>query len=178
MCGLLQLRASALEYSIALVLMNPIIESFDRAFYSLHERSFELISRTPDELLFHKPRELNQTMAMFSCGEYILRSAAAVEQTFGGITTRLWDDPFEWTLPEELASVERVKQYLAEVEAIRVQGMKFLTSDAELMKQIPAPESLRSIFDILLDTIARAEHYQGRAFAVFQMISDKKLPRI
>ena len=41
---------------------------------------------------------------MFSCGEYILRSAAAVEQTFGGITTRLWDDPFEWTLPEALST--------------------------------------------------------------------------
>lgn len=158
--------------------MNPIIESFDRAFYSLHESSFELISRTPDDLLFHKPRKFERSMAMFSTGEYILRSAAAVEQTFGGITTRLWDDPFEWALPEELASVERVKQYLAEVETRRMQGMKFLSSDAELMQQIPAPETLRSIFDILLGTIARAEHFQGRAFAVFQMISDDKLPRI
>jgi len=158
--------------------MNPIIESFDRAFHSLHQRSSELIGKLPDDLLFRKPRELKQTMAMFSCGEYILRSAAAVEQTFGGITTRLWDDPFEWTLPEELASAERVKQYLAEVEATRVQGMKFFRSDAELMQQIPAPESLRPIFDILLDTIARAEHYQGRAFAVSHMISDIKLPRL
>lgn len=117
-------------------------------------------------------------MAMFSTGEYILRSAAAVEQTFGGITTRLWDDPFEWTLPEELVSAERVKQYLDEVETTRRQGIKFFRSDSELMQQIPAPESLRSIFDILLNTIARAEHYQGRAFAVFQMISDEKLPRV
>lgn len=158
--------------------MNPIIESFDRAFTSLHKRSTELIGKLPGDLLFRKPRDLKQTMAMFSCGEYILRSTAAVEQTFGGITTRLWDDPFEWTLPEELSSAERVIQYLDEVEAIRVQGMKFFRSDAKLMQQIPAPESLRSIFDILLDTIARAEHYQGRAFAVFQMISDEKLPRV
>lgn len=158
--------------------MNPIIKSFDCAFHSLHQRSSELISRTPDELLFHKPGKLEQSMAMFSCGEYILRSAAAVEQTFGGITTRLWDDPFEWTLPEELASAERVKQYLTEVETTRVQGMKFFRSDSELLQQIPAPETLRSIFDILLGTITRAEHYQGRAFAVFQMVSDEKLPRV
>jgi hypothetical protein len=158
--------------------MDPIVESFDRVFRSLHGRSSDLIANLPADLLFHKPRELDRSMAIFSTGEYVLRSAAAVEQTFGGITTRLWDDPFEWTLPEELASVERVTQYLDEVEAMRGKGMKFFRSDAELMQQIPAPEALRSIFDILLDTIARAALYQGRAFAVFQMISDEKLPRI
>jgi hypothetical protein len=33
-----------------------------------------------------------------SCGEQVLRSAAIVEQSFGGLTANLWDDPFEWTL--------------------------------------------------------------------------------
>ncbi len=156
--------------------MNPIIESFDRAFRAINDRSVGLIGKLPDDLLFHKPRELKHTLAMFSCGEYILRSAAAVEQTFGGITTRLWDDPFEWTLPEELATAELVRQYLAEVEATRAKGMELFHSDEELMQKIPAPERLRPIFEILLDTVTRAEHYQGRAFAVFQMISDEKLP--
>jgi hypothetical protein len=40
------------------------------------------------------------------------------------------------------------------------------------------PRSSVSLFDLLLETLARAEHYQGRAFAVFQMLSDKKLPRL
>jgi len=101
-----------------------------------------------------------------------------VEKTFGGITTRLWDDPFEWTLPEELSTKEAVLGYLSEVEATRLKGLSFLKSDDDLFRRIPAPASLRSIFDILLETIAQAEHYQGRAFAVFQMFSDDKLPRL
>ena len=117
-------------------------------------------------------------MGMFSCGEYILRSAAMVEKTFGGITTRLWDDPFEWTLPEKLSDRESIIRYLDEVEETRKNGFSFFTSDADLKKELPAPEKLRSIIQILLDTLAMANHFQGRAFAVFQMISDEKLPRL
>jgi len=132
----------------------------------------------PNEKLFWKPREIKETYGMFSCGEYILRSAGAVEQTFGGITTRLWDDPFEWTLPEELSTVEKFTEYLAEVEETRKKGFAFFNSDEDLLRELPAPEKLKSIFEILLDALARAEHFQGRAFAVYQMFSDKKLPRI
>ena len=115
---------------------------------------------------------------MFSCGEYILRSAAAVEQTFGGIMTKLWDDPFEWTLPEELATGAKILDYLAEVEATRRKGFAFFTSDDDLRREIPAPETMKSIAEILIETVARAEHFQGRAFSIFQMFSDEKLPRI
>ena len=158
--------------------MDPLIESFNRQFRALHERSLELLIRIDATTLFRKPRELERSMAMFSCGEYLLRSAAAVEQTFGGITTRLWDDPFEWTLPEKLSTPDAVVEYLNEVEATRSSAFKFFRSDEDLTKKIPAPEDLRSIFDLLLDTISRAEHYQGRAFALFQVFSDEKLPRL
>jgi hypothetical protein len=43
---------------------------------------------------------------------------------------------------------------------------------------MPAPEKLKTIFEILLETVARSEHFQGRAFAIFQMFSDEKLPRL
>ena len=158
--------------------MDPLIKSFDRQFCALHERSLELLIRIDSADLFRKPRELDRSMAMFSCGEYLLRSAATVEQTFGGITTRLWDDPFEWTLPEKLSTPDAVGEYLNEVEATRTSAFKFFRSDEDLGKKIPAPEELRSIFDLLLDTISRAEHYQGRAFALFQVFSDGKLPRV
>ena len=158
--------------------MHIVLDSFESRFVSLHNRSKALIGKLPTVDLFRKPRKLDQTMAMFSCGEYILRSAGAVEQTFGGITTRLWDDPFEWTLPEKLSTAELVLGYLDDVEQTRSLGFGFLTSDDDLIKRIPAPEHLRSIFDILLETVARAEHYQGRAFAVFQFFSDLKLPRV
>ena len=69
----------------------------------------------------------------------ILRSAAAVEQTFGGITTRLWDDPFEWTLPEALSTNELILNYLNETEETRRKCFAFFASDEDLRREIPAP---------------------------------------
>ncbi|MDQ3087146.1 MAG: hypothetical protein M3Q78_00940 [Acidobacteriota bacterium] len=158
--------------------MKTLIESFDRRFYALHRRSIELVKLIPSEKLFWQPREIEKSFAPFSVGEYILRSAAQVEQTFGGLTTRLWDDPFEWTLAEELSSTDKILEYLAEVEATRRNGFELFQSDEDLKKELPAPVEIKPIFDILLETLCRAEHLQGRAFAVFQMFSDEKLPRL
>jgi hypothetical protein len=158
--------------------MKSLINSFDEQFLRLHERSARFVGMIPNEMLFRKPRELPHTFTMFSCGEYVLRSAGTVEQTFGGITTKLWDDPFEWTLPESLSSAELILEYLAEVEETRRKGFAFFQSDEDLLRMMPAPEKLKSIAEILLETLARAEHFQGRAFAVFQMFSDEKLPRV
>lgn len=158
--------------------MGPLLAAFERQFELIDSRSRELLSALDEVQLFARPRQLPGSLTPFSCGEYILRSAAMVEKAFGGITTRLWDDPFDWTLPEELATKGAVTQYLNEVEETRLNGFAFFRSDDELSKQMPAPEQLRSIHDILLDAMAAASHYQGRAFAVFQMLSDDKLPRM
>jgi hypothetical protein len=66
---------------------------------------------------------------------------------------------------------------LNETDETRRKGFAFFQSDADLQREIPAPERLKPIFQILLETTARAEHFQGRAFAVFQTFSDAKLPR-
>jgi len=158
--------------------MKSVINSFDEQFSRLNERSRLFVKMIPNERLFWKPREIPQSFAMFSCGEYILRSAAAVEQTFGGITTKLWDDPFEWTLPEALSTTDLILEYLSEVEETRRNGFAFFQTDEDLRREMPAPERLKSISAILLETLARAENFQGRAFAVFQMFSDEKLPRL
>ena len=158
--------------------MDAILSGFDRRFILIDAQSRELLSRMPDDILYKRPRESRLEMAPFSCGEYILRSAAMVEKTFGGITTRLWDDPFEWTLPEKLSTKELILNYLDEVEATRQNGFAFFTSYEDLKKEIPSPETIRPIFDILLETVGLAEHFQGRAFAIFQMLSDDALPRL
>ncbi|HEY8561356.1 MAG TPA: hypothetical protein VIL74_13345 [Pyrinomonadaceae bacterium] len=158
--------------------MKNFIETFDQQFLKLHERSREFIERVPNEKLYWQPRAKDALFPVNSCGEYILRSAAAIEQTFGGIMTRLWDDPFEWTLPEALSTGDLILNYLDETEETRRKGFGFFASDEDLRREIPAPERLRSIFQILLDTLARAEHFQGRAFAVFRTFSDEKLPRL
>ena len=158
--------------------MKIILSSFDREFLAVDARNRELLGLLPDEVLFARPRDTPNSMAMFSCGEYILRSAAMVEKNFDGIMTRLWDDPFEWTLPEYLSSRENILRYLNEVEDTRIRGFGFLTSDSELAQELPAPKEMRPLISVLVETLAKAEHYQGRAFAVFQMLTDQRLPRI
>jgi len=158
--------------------MDPILSSFDRQFSLLDGRSRQLLAKIEDDRLFERPGDVASTLVPLSCGEYILRSAAMVEKTFGGITTRLWDDPFEWTLPEKLSTTAAVLAYLDEVEETRQKGFSFFTSDADLTRKMPAPEKLRTVHDILLDAIVTASHFQGRAFAIFQTISDQKLPRL
>jgi hypothetical protein len=158
--------------------VDTILSSFDQQFVAIDRRSRDLLAKLTNEQLFATPNPAVRTMAPFSCGEYILRSAGAVEKTFGGITTRLWDDPFEWTLPEKLSTREAVVQYLDEVEATRRRGFGFFASDDDLKCEIPAPEKLRTLADILIDTLSRASHLQGRAFAIYQTLTGEKLPRV
>lgn len=150
--------------------MKTFIDSLDRQFVDLYTISRQIIEKTPSEKLFWKPIEI---YSIFSIGEYILRSSGKVEQTFGGITTRLWDDPFEWTLPEELSSKEKIFEYLEEVEATRKNGFKFLDSDEILRKEIPAPDEFKSLFELLIETLAEAQNLQGRAFSILQMLEKK-----
>ena len=58
--------------------MVTILSAFDRSFIKLDARSRQLLAKIPEERLFEKPREIANSMAMFSCGEYLLRSAAMV----------------------------------------------------------------------------------------------------
>ena len=146
--------------------MRNFIETFDRQFAKLHRSSCSIIPKLPPERLFSKPTEDFQGL---SCAEYILRSAGKVEQTFGGIATRLWDDPFEWTLPEELSSAKKIVEYLEEVEATRLRGFAYFKIDDDLKKELPAPEELKPLFELLIDTLCEAQHLQGRAISVYQM---------
>ena len=88
-----------------------IVRSLDAEFRRLHERSLALVAAIPANRLYWQPSEA-RAHAVYSCGAQLLRSAACVEQTCGGLTANLWDDPFEWTLPETLSTPERVVEYL------------------------------------------------------------------
>jgi hypothetical protein len=159
--------------------MNKLISSLDEQFGRLHARSTALIEVVPNEKLYWQPRQSSGAFPVYSCGEHLLRSAASVEQTFGGITTNLWDDPFEWTLPESLQTPASVSEYLKEVEATRQRGFALFRSDEDLMKEFAAPSGeMRILFALLVETLDRAAHHQGRAFAAFRLFSDASLPRI
>ena len=155
--------------------MKTFIETFNHKFSALHTRSSELIQKIPTEKLYWQPHEKEALFPINSCGEYILRSAGAVEQTFGGITVKLWDDPFEWTLPEQLSTNKLILEYLEEVEATRQRGFAFFQSDEDLKKSLPAPVKILTLFELLLETLIKSENYQGRAIAVFRQFSDEKV---
>jgi hypothetical protein len=150
--------------------MKTFIEIFDQTFSEIYQNSKKIIEKTPDEFLY---KQLNKTEADFpfnSIGGNILRSAGAIEQTFGGITVRLWDDPFEWTLPEELKTGAKIIAYLEETEATRRRGFALFERDEDLRKEIPAPDELKNLFQFLVETVSKAEHFQGRAVAVYQSL--------
>lgn len=155
--------------------MKLFINALDESFLRLHERSRELIEKISTENLYRQPREIARDFPFNSCGEYILRSAGKVEQTFGGITIKLWDDPFEWTLPEALSTNRLILEYLDEVEETRRRGFALFKTDEDLRREIPAPEKMKNIFSLLTETLAQAENQQGRAIAVFKIFSDMKI---
>ena len=150
--------------------MNKLIADLHRQFSQLHQESCELIHAISPELLYYRPPGGSNSSPAQSCGEQILRSAAAVvEQTFGGLTTNLWDDPFEWTLPEALPTPEKVSNYLNEVEATRKRGFELFRSDDDLLKEIMAPAGATQLQPLLLDTLVRARHYLESAQATFDL---------
>jgi hypothetical protein len=157
-----------------------IVRSLDEQFARLHERSHALVRAVPaGRLYWQPPRESAGVLPVYSCGEHLLRSAAAVEQTFGGINVNLWDDPFEWTLPEALPTPAHVAAYLDEAEATRLRAFAQFRADADLTKEIATPSGeTRTLFALAAGALARAAHHQGRAFATFRLFSDARLPEV
>src|SRR5204863_6788007 len=112
-------------------------------------------------------------------GETLLRSAATVEQTFGGLTTNLWDDPFEWTLPENLTSPAKIEDYLYEVDRSRERCFASISADDELYKRIALPSGASvELIEVLLAAYGKSCRLQGIAFHAFRMLSGAKLPEI
>ncbi len=148
--------------------MDKLIADLDQQFSRLHHESGELLGVIEADLLYCRPPG-----SILSSGEEILRSAAAVEQTFGGLTTNLWDDPFEWTLPETLSTPKKVADYLSEVEATRKRGFALFKNDADLLKEIMAPAGMTKLQPLLLDTLRRARHHLVNAQATYGRLRAK-----
>ncbi len=111
--------------------MRVILDELERVFEEIEQRLVCVVESAD----FQSLREVNPDTGT-SSAELLIRSAANIEQCFGGLTTRLWDDPFEWTLPEELNTREAVLEYLNEAKETRIRGFRFLVSDTDLTKKI------------------------------------------
>ncbi|HEX3282354.1 MAG TPA: hypothetical protein VHR36_14050 [Pyrinomonadaceae bacterium] len=150
---------------------RDIVATLDREFARLHLRLTAIIESTPAALLYECLAQ-QPFKEIHSIGENVLRSAAAIEQTFGGLSANLWDDPFEWTLPEQLSTPATVLAHLAEVEEIREHAFRSFTDDSCLLKSIATPANgLVSLMELLLRTLLRAAHYQSRAAVMLKALS-------
>ncbi len=128
-----------------------IVQQIDRAFANLIASLKDLASSVPPDLL--------------------LRSAAVIEQMCGGLTANLWDDPFEWTLPETLSSTDRIVEYLFEVDLARQRAFNSIRDDSALTKYISAPAGEQLLVNLLLETLVKACDYRGRAVASSKLLS-------
>lgn len=130
---------------------RQIVESFEQQFATLINSLKDLASTAPPHLL--------------------LRSAAVIEQTCGGLTANLWDDPFEWTLPETLSNADRIIEYLSEVDLARQRAFNSIRDDSALTKYISGPSGEQLLVNLLLETLVKASEYRGRAVAAMKLLS-------
>ena len=158
---------------------REIVNSLDREFARLHSRSCTIIECTPVEILYlgGEPAPGLVRNSSRSVGDSVLRSAAAIEQTFGGITSNLWDDPFEWTLPEYLSTPVKVIQHLEEVDVIRKRAFGSFPDDSCLLKRIATPsEETQALIELLLETLIRATHFPIHAAVTLKNLSGISTP--
>jgi hypothetical protein len=152
-----------------------IIASLDREFSRLHFTASAVIEQTSIEILYAIPAPTSlptSSHQLPSIGESVLRGAAAIEQTFGGITTNLWDDPFEWTLPEYLSTPAKVKEHLGEVEATRQRAFASFADDGCLLKLVAVPSGgTRPLIDLLLETLLNATSFMMQGRMVLKILS-------
>jgi hypothetical protein len=141
---------------------RQLVDYLDEEFTRLITNLKQLVSSVTPDLLYRRPPAV-------TIGENLLRSAATLEQTFGGLTANLWDDPFEWTLPETLSTAELVIEYLSEVDDARQRALGLISSDHDLLRNIAGPwDDSRSLFSVLLETLVKASDYHGRAVATLK----------
>jgi hypothetical protein len=149
--------------------MRAVIDSLNGHFERIDSRQRAILNSTEEKNLFWTPAAVSDSMITLSVGGSILRSGAMVEQVFLGLTRRLWDDPFEWTLPEKLSTRAAITGYLDEVAQTRQSGFQFLESDADLARMLPAPETLKPIGDVLIEALVKASRHLGTAEAILKL---------
>lgn len=138
------------------------IEKFNQRFDELHKARCGS-ARSAEGYALYAAEGATDVLLPNSAATLLVRSAAVVEQMINGITVRLWDDPFEWTLPERMAAGEDLIAYFEEVETARLRGFEFFRDDSDLDRSIPAPKVLRTLDEVLIDALSRSEAYLSKA---------------
>lgn len=151
--------------SLETAVRNASLKRLEDDFATLLSSLADFVRAVPPDSIY-KVSPLRTTI-----GETVVRSAATLEQAFGGLTTNLWDDPFEWTLPETLVSVDLIVQYVGEVDLSVQRGFRFLRDDSSLSKIISVPASGQiTVLELLERTLVRAEEYRRQAHELLETL--------
>ena len=149
---------------------RTLVETLEQEFALIDSRTRELLQKVSPARLYRPAAIPDLTI---SVGELILKSAGAVEQTCGGLNANLWDDPFEWTLPETLSTPALVNEYLDEVAQTRNALFARLKTDEVLNKLIALPGGVtQPLIDLLRETLFRAAGNLARAAVILTSETD------
>ncbi|MEZ5306823.1 MAG: hypothetical protein R2684_06730 [Pyrinomonadaceae bacterium] len=130
------------------------IDILERQFDRLHRRWEKMFASGNDQI----PGNLSSESII-----QVIRAAAIVEQAFGGMTSSLWDDPFEWTLPEAFGDSGKLRLYFREVKEAIDRGFACLKDDAELSKNLITPFGEKVLGAFLEETLSKAEDLTCKA---------------
>ena len=131
--------------------MNDFINWFDEEFKRLEAQWRNSIQQLDSSRFYSADQQ-----QLSPAAEQILRSARIVEQVSGGITANLWDDPFEWTLPETLRTKDKLRAYVDEVHDARERAFQLFRDDADLLKTVMTPRGATPLMSLLLEALVRA----------------------
>ncbi len=137
--------------------MNDFTNWFHQQFKRLESEWRDSIAELDESNLYSETQQ-----QLSPAAEQILRSARIVEQVSGGITAKLWDDPFEWTLPETLRTKDKLFGYVDEVREARESAFQ-LIKDGDLLKTVMAPGGPTQLMSLLLDALVRAAYHNLQA---------------
>ena len=145
-------------------------------FERIHQNLIEVLDIIPEEKLYWKPFESENFIRIYSCGELISHIGGIVEYAFNGITSNLWEEPFEWITREVLPTRSHIAGYLDEVA--RVRRMAFTDfSDGDLPKRIYFPNAASTTLgEILVKTLSHASHHRGQVYAYVHLVTGVRLP--
>lgn len=133
------------------------------------DAAYSLLDHVPESALYAALRPEKKQLEPPMVGVCLLRSASAIEQVMGGLTRRLWDDPYEWTLPEALPTRHDVRSYISEIKGQVETGFTVLSSDDDLTKLIPAPQELMPVGEVLFTALRRSASSYGKALCLLEL---------
>jgi uncharacterized damage-inducible protein DinB len=152
------------------------VEVIGGEFERIHQNLIEVLAIIPEEKLYWKPFESEKFIRIYSCGELISHIGGIVEYAFNGITSNLWEEPFEWITREVLPTRSHLAGYLDDVARLRRMAFEDFT-DLDLPKRIYYPNAASTTLgEILVKTLSHAAHHRGQVYAYVHLFADARLP--